>query len=662
MANILDSNFCWHFAEITGGNTYGAKDANFEHFKGNKYESLVRESIQNSLDAADNKGYPVKVTFRFRNIPSTNFNNFFQTLRQHVEACLGTEYDDSKDRKIRFEPIKNYIDKYSSSSMPYLEVSDENTIGMDYKMSGSIETGRFAAFMKGVGVGNKTQGEVAGGAFGFGKSAFFMLSSISTLLVSSMTETGEKFFEGTSRLSTHFIDGQKYEPSGFFCMQGDSYEKPITSDIPKRFNRESPGTTVCVMGLDYESIPQDKAINEIIRAVLFNFWLAVFDKRLEVVVKTENSEIGINASNLQSYMEEQFPDMTDAARGHNNPRPYYEAVRLAGTDKKHIKIDEELQYLGKVRFYMNMCKDAPVDRYIYMRKELMYIHYETLSRYGFYGVFVCDGDEGNKALRPSENPSHTIWDKKLCNNDEQKNAAEKAIDAMKNFVDEIQKKYFATNKSSRLELIDSNHYLYIPTADEDDDSEDTAHTGASTGKIKDDGTSPTNTISKETTKITSSDGSVYTLVETQTSPNKNGDRYSGNGGGKGGNGGNTPPGKGQNKSTEDKNGKKGLYGKKLRTTFNSWALPDAVSNRMYHYICLHLYNEPLNKGRLVLYSVGEQLSEEIKIEKAWVDGNEVRVIENCVTNLVADANSMVKIKVAFSDNYEHSLTVTAYEK
>ena len=665
---ILDENFNWHFAEIKGGNTYGAKDANFEHFKGDKYGFLVRESIQNSLDAADDKdNTPVKVTFSFREIPSNNFANFFASLRKHVKACMGQNYDDTKEREIRFKPILEYIDKHSSQNakMPYLEVSDENTTGMDYLFKDSQETGGFAAFMKGVGVGRK--GDVAAGAFGFGKSAFFMLSAINTILVSSKYyEDDSEFFEGSSRLCTHFIDGQKYEPSGFFCNKGDEYEQPISTGIPSRFKRNNAGTTVCVMGLNYDETSKDEAIKRILQAVLFNFWMAVHDKRLEVVIKpgSSNNDIIIDSEKLPSLMEENFPDAEDTDYGHNNPRPYYEAVRWADKDedKNHILKTDVIPGLGKVRFYLKKIRKENRDRCIFLRKELMYIQQKPYSKYGFYGVFICDGDEGNRALRPAENPPHTEWDKKNCNNDEQKIAAQKALTAINSYIDKILKEEFSTKGKSRLELIDSNHYLYIPTADEDDDSNDNAQTGASTGELKDDGTSPTGATDTMKAKLINLNGSVFTLVDDRVLPSKDGNLWSGHRDGKKRGGKNVLPGNPKNPNKEDPNGKKGRLGKKIQVTFNAWAQKDQ-NQTTFHFLCVHLLEEPLENGRLRIYSIGEDGKREgIKIKSAWQNDKKLGIDENCIIGIKAATQSVIRLKVEFSDTYEHSLSLEAYEE
>lgn len=48
--NNLELNCIWHFAKQLGGREDGPNDPMQDNFKKNPYASLIRESIQNSLD------------------------------------------------------------------------------------------------------------------------------------------------------------------------------------------------------------------------------------------------------------------------------------------------------------------------------------------------------------------------------------------------------------------------------------------------------------------------------------------------------------------------------------------------------------------------------------------------------------------------------------
>ena len=95
----------------------------------------------------------------------------------------------------------NYMDR--TDEIGFIRVSDYNTRGMDYVEGETDKT--FYAFVRAAGVSVK-QDDGSGGSFGFGKGAFFVMSPINTVFVSTMNSDNQCFFEGVSRLCTQKID------------------------------------------------------------------------------------------------------------------------------------------------------------------------------------------------------------------------------------------------------------------------------------------------------------------------------------------------------------------------------------------------------------------------------------------------------------------------
>ena len=56
---------CWHFAEQLGGADVGPNDPMSENFKKTPYASLIRESVQNLLDAVKDTTKPVNHSFGY---------------------------------------------------------------------------------------------------------------------------------------------------------------------------------------------------------------------------------------------------------------------------------------------------------------------------------------------------------------------------------------------------------------------------------------------------------------------------------------------------------------------------------------------------------------------------------------------------------------------
>jgi len=189
----------WHFAPTTGGQDQGPNEAMSEPFKKVPYESLVREAIQNSLDAVQDQDKPVHVDFRWKRLTKANCPGLF-SIREHLIACI--DFWKSQAARDRFEPMIKFIDENAVSGLFCLEISDSNTSGMEYKPNDRSST--FYSFVRSA--GNSNKGITSpGGSYGFGKAAYYNVSRINTVLVSTQTPEGKNYFEGVSSICTHEV-------------------------------------------------------------------------------------------------------------------------------------------------------------------------------------------------------------------------------------------------------------------------------------------------------------------------------------------------------------------------------------------------------------------------------------------------------------------------
>ena len=145
-----EKNCQWHFAEQLGGADIGPNEAMSENFKKNRYASLIRESIQNSLDAVDDVNEPVTVSFQFKKMDANRFPNFFE-LREDIIGCINF-YSGNQNAKEKYQPMLEYVSQFAKqeATMPYLAISDYNTKGMDYQADDT--NCPFYAFVQSIGV------------------------------------------------------------------------------------------------------------------------------------------------------------------------------------------------------------------------------------------------------------------------------------------------------------------------------------------------------------------------------------------------------------------------------------------------------------------------------------------------------------------------------
>jgi hypothetical protein len=86
----------WHFVNHTDGiERQGIRDGDIDDFDKTRYQSVVRESIQNSLDAKLNIDKPVIVKFKFFKLKRETATKLF-AIENHLKACLNY----SKERMI----------------------------------------------------------------------------------------------------------------------------------------------------------------------------------------------------------------------------------------------------------------------------------------------------------------------------------------------------------------------------------------------------------------------------------------------------------------------------------------------------------------------------------------------------------------------------------
>lgn len=477
----------WHFATMKPeSGDEGPNSAMSQTFDQFPCYSLVRESIQNSLDAVLDESKPVEVSFEYREFDRKDYPQFFE-LQKYVEGCL-TKYYDNKSAKNIYPPIIDQLK--NSQKIGFIRVSDYNTKGMTYALPPNDTNTTFYAFVRSAGVSVK-QREGSGGSFGFGKGAFFVMSPINTLIVSTLNEDGISWFEGVTRLCTNYTDGAKRSHMGFY----DNNESTPVSDnnkIPLPFRRDKKGTSIGIMGISNkewrESIP------EIIKAVLANYFGSILMGKLVVYIDcnpdSTNKPIVINKDSINNLIFDYFEGTKDKKRkGSFNPIPYYES--LLNPD---YFFEEKLDTIGTVKLYI---KEFPenVPQIVYMRKPLMKVFRDSAGNSGnFNGVFICDNEIGNKILGDCEDPEHKSWDPELCRNDRVDTSYHTACKALKEIEEFISKKLdeiLEAQKSETYQVANLEKYLPSLRSEEGKGEKGNPFYGKRTGNYTYDGKSLT---------------------------------------------------------------------------------------------------------------------------------------------------------------------------
>lgn len=416
----------WNFLTRRAGSLgQGSEDASFKPFINHKLRCLVREYIQNSMDAYSKrlKDPVVEVHFETGSLICAEYPELIGSLHARLIACSEhcKLYPNSKNP---YQSKVEYLEEHLNSSIGFLKVSDYNTRGMSY-IDDDDQTSPFRACVRESSASYKTE-ENAGGSHGLGKTVGFINSGINAIYYSSMDEDGHAFGEGVIKVCDHKLTDangvtQKYESAAFYDSHNG--EKPNKDEeIPEAFRRNKPGTDAYVLGIEVtaEDIQEMKA--EVIRS----FFKAFFDNKLAVVIDGERIDNTNLSEKILLYFNDSEYGAYDTIRTNEpcvyfNPRPYFlEVLMNYGKDEDHISLNTEEDFpekfpdLGNATLYIWKSDDIKAigyqDTVVCMRDNSMVIDVRrTRKNKGYYGVCICDGS-GSKYLRMMENATHDKWD------------------------------------------------------------------------------------------------------------------------------------------------------------------------------------------------------------------------------------------------------------
>ena len=397
---MCNSKFQWSFPPLNGGSEV-IDNASAAFFKDNPIPKLVREVIQNSLDARESGIYePVCVTFA--DIQVERHLLGASQLYKHLTSCLNRVIAEDRQESLK-ELYQGAVNTLRNSHIRCLRITDTNTTGLQGK--------RWDALVIEEGGVLKSDTGAPGGRFGIGKNAVFNVSDIQTVFYSThYVDTSNRKgrvdrVQGKATLMAHHNPenpAEMLQHTGFYA---NADRAPIRGhrNVPSVFRLDEPGTGVYIMGFNPRV---EDWVADIIRAVLRNFFFAIHQQNLIVCVKTENQEVRITHEDLEP-MFERYRD-----EGTAESFAYYQAI----CDEEPI-VTDPIPILGPLDLYIKIMRKGP-RRMAYVNRNGMLI---TDSREkkdnplppnnrslwpDFAAVIMPSTDSGDREIRRMENPSH----------------------------------------------------------------------------------------------------------------------------------------------------------------------------------------------------------------------------------------------------------------
>ena len=443
----------WMFANRGGGIEY-VHDPSSGYFRDAPIPKLVRELLQNSLDARDpNASEPVEVNFSETTIPAKAIGA--ADLSKHVAACrkqIAKEPDTSRHIKV----YERASEALQQPTLRCLAVTDTNTTG--------LTNGKWKALVEQEGAVCKPRIGSPGGSNGIGKNAVFNLSDVRTVFYSTRF-LGPKGrvtrMQGKATLMAHRIRSQDRQHIGFYQTQ----DGPLTGrSIPGCFALERTGTGVFILGFNPRS---NDWVAEVAGATVENFFYAI-----------ENNQLVVNVCGLDGAALEVTHDsigmLLDRADGKRSDAAYYwQAIRTA------TPVETEcLDRVGALQVFPDITGGPRRVAYINRKGMLITgsgeIKDNPFSPRGkslwpdYAVVVVPTTDAGDSWVREMENPSHdSISPDQFPDEPEQKRAKrvlKSSRDAIRTVIDETAATHTYGDTSNLSELAAQIPEL-DPTAD-----------------------------------------------------------------------------------------------------------------------------------------------------------------------------------------------------
>ena len=272
---------------------------------------IVRELVQNSLDAAKEAGVTAIVRFRVektegKDIPDLEgLARAFLNAETHHRKLNGGKLPEPAQGAVN--GVKEGLQAINQGKAWMLSVTD-NGIGLDVNRMNSL-----------LGDGAGTKPDPATGAYGVGHLAPLALSDIRYMMYGGVTKEGQRTVSGWTILASHPGDQHLLDAEGFLVkgfnsgLEGDLYDFLDVSQHPVSI-------ASCLDGIDQEwghgtaiMVPvfnnfgsEEHSLWEIVgKVVSYNFCPAVYRGQLTIEVQDGDGTHLLNKESLDEILEEE---------------------------------------------------------------------------------------------------------------------------------------------------------------------------------------------------------------------------------------------------------------------------------------------------------------------------------------------------------------------
>ena len=402
------------------GSPSGFTPSGIASFSDLRPAAVVRELIQNSLDAAVEAGVPTSIVrFRLtraktRDIPGMKAYRkaFYAAVRTH-EDMGGGALSSQAERVVQVMD-----DAVNKAEQDILAVLD-NGIGLD--------RARMTALLSD---GVSAKGGAATGTFGNGHSVAIPASDLRYVLYGGITANGERIGSGHAVLASSVQYNQQYQTSGdgflvkdfkrgsYVYANGSSLPDPIAGNLDDIQHHSGHGTAIVIAGFNNfrESISLWSMVS---KAAASNFFQAIEEGKLVVHVEDcrpgqSSAPNSLNRATLSTVLDRNREEKrSQAFLSGQRAFDAHDALKFGNphsVDTKLGKIGIRIRERSSGTTRVDLCRNG---MWITDDKNIPGFYYRFQDRKPFHALLLLDSQSGGRLhelVRNAEGPLHDKLD------------------------------------------------------------------------------------------------------------------------------------------------------------------------------------------------------------------------------------------------------------